>query len=65
MKRPFTAKGDVELNKRFDEFIVRIGGFRKNMMLPREAASVKWVKAKLEAEQLSIFFKGEDHGQKK
>lgn len=65
VKLPFIAKGDVEINKLSDELIIRIGGFKKNMMLPRQVASSKSVKAKLEGDQLSIVFKGEDHGQKK
>jgi arsenite-transporting ATPase len=65
MKLPFIAKGDVEINKLSDELIISVGGFKKNMMLPRQVASSKSVKAKLEGKHLSIIFKGEDHGQKK
>jgi arsenite-transporting ATPase len=65
MKLPFIAKGDVEINQLSDELIVRIGGFKKKMMLPRHVASSKSVKAKLDGERLSIILKGEDHGQKK
>ena len=62
MKLPFIAKGDVEINKLSDELVVRIGGFKKNIMLPRQVASSKSVKAKLEGDRLSIIFKGDDHG---
>lgn len=64
MKLPFLAKGDVELNKLSDELIIRIGGFKRSMLLPRHVASSKSVKAKLEGQHLSIYFKGDDHAQK-
>jgi len=64
MTLPFLVKGDVELNKLSDELIIRIGGFKRNMLLPRHVASSKSVKAKLEGQHLSIIFKGEDHAQK-
>ncbi len=64
MTLPFLVKGDVELNKLSDELIIRIGGFKRNMILPRHVASSKSVKAKLEGQHLSIIFKGEDHAQK-
>jgi arsenite-transporting ATPase len=63
MKLPFLAKGYVELNKLSDELIIRIGSFKRNMILPRHVASSKSVKAKLVGQHLSIIFKGEDHGQ--
>ena len=65
MKLPFIAKGDVDINQRSNESIEGIGGFKRNMILPRQVASSMSVKAKLDGEHLSIIFKGEDHGQKK
>ncbi|MDP6178436.1 MAG: TRC40/GET3/ArsA family transport-energizing ATPase [Desulfatiglandales bacterium] len=66
MRLPFIVKGDVELNKRSDELIVRVGSLKKHVLLPRQVAASKSVKAKLEGEHLSIsFFKGDDHGQRK
>jgi arsenite-transporting ATPase len=56
----------VELNKFFDELIIRIGGFKRNILLPRQVASIERVNAKLEGQVLDIYFEGvEDGSQKK
>ena len=65
MNLPFIAKKDVELNKVSNELIVRIGGFKRHILLPRQVAASKSVKAKMEGERLSIYFKGVDHEQEK
>ena len=65
MKLPFIARGDVELTKLSDELIVRLGSFKRHMLLPRQMAASKSVTAKLEGEYLLIYFKGDDHGQRK
>jgi arsenite-transporting ATPase len=62
LKLPFAGKGQVELNKVSDELIVRIGSFKKHLLLPRHVAASKSVKAKMEEEYLNICFEGEDHG---
>jgi arsenite-transporting ATPase len=62
LKLPFAGKGQVELNKVSDELIVRIGSFKKHLLLPRHVAASKSVKAKMEDEYLNICFEGEDHG---
>ena len=64
MKLPFIAKRDVELNKVSNELIIRIGGFKRHILLPRQVAASKSVNAKLEGEQLCIYFQGGDHEQK-
>ncbi|MFH0845262.1 MAG: TRC40/GET3/ArsA family transport-energizing ATPase [Pseudomonadota bacterium] len=64
MKLPFLAKKDVELHKLYDELIVRIGSFKRHLLLPRQVAASKSVKASLEGEYLFIYFKGEDHGER-
>jgi arsenite-transporting ATPase len=55
-------KKNVELNKYVDELIVRIGGFKRHIMLPRQVASLDPVKAKLKNQYLHIYFEGERHG---
>lgn len=65
MRLPFIRKGDVELNKVSDELIVRVGSFKRHLLLPRHVAASKEVKARLEGEYLYIHFKGEDHGKAK
>ena len=65
LKLPFVMKKDVELNKFIDELIVRIGGFKRHILLPRQVASMEPVKATLEDQILQIYFKGEHHGSEK
>jgi arsenite-transporting ATPase len=52
LKLPFIMKKNVELNKYVDELIVRIGGFKRHIMLPRQVASLEPVKAKLKNQYL-------------
>ncbi len=65
LKLPFVLKKDIELNKRYDELVIRIGGFKRHILLPRQVAPLQSVKAKLEEEYLNVFFKGGDHGREK
>ena len=58
-------KKDVELNKFIDELVVRIGGFKRHILLPRQVASMEPVKATLEDQILQIYFNGEHHGSEK
>jgi arsenite-transporting ATPase len=62
LRLPYIQKQDVNLNKVFDELIVRIGGFKRHILLPRQVASLDDVNAKLEGEYLNIIFKGDNHG---
>jgi len=56
VKLPFIGRGDVELNKIFDELIIRVGSFKRHVMLPRQVAASNSVKAKLDGEYLSVHF---------
>lgn len=62
LKLPFASKEDIELNRVSDELVVRIGSFKRHVLLPRQVAASKKIKASLEGQHLSISFKGEDHG---
>jgi arsenite-transporting ATPase len=62
IKIPFAGKDHVELNKVSDELIVRMGSFKKHLLLPRQVAASKSVKATMEEEYLNVCFEGEDHG---
>jgi arsenite-transporting ATPase len=62
IKIPFAGKDHVELNKVSDELIVRMGSFKKHLLLPRQVAASKSVKARMEAEYLNVCFEGENHG---
>jgi arsenite-transporting ATPase len=65
LKLPFLSKKDVELNKYSDELIIRIGGFKRNILLPRQVASIEQVKAQLNGQVLDICFEGAEHGSQK
>ena len=56
VKLPFIGKGDVELNKISDELIIRVGSFKRHVLLPRQVAASNSVKAKLDGEYLSVHF---------
>lgn len=56
VKLPFIGKGDVELNKISDELIIRVGSFKRHVLLPRQVAASNSVRAKLDGEYLSVHF---------
>jgi len=63
LKLPFVSKQDLELNKLHEELVIRVGGFKRHIMLPRQVAALNSIKAKMEGEYLTVQFKGEDHGE--
>jgi arsenite-transporting ATPase len=65
LKLPFISKKDVELSKLYEELIIRIGGFKRHILLPRQVASLNSVTAKMEGQYLNVVFKGDDHGREK
>ena len=65
LKLPFVSKKDVELSKLYEELVIRIGGFKRHILLPRQVASFNSVTAKMEGEYLNIVFEGDDHGREK
>ncbi len=66
IRLPFASKDGVELNKISDELIIRVGAFKRQVLLPRHVAAAKSVKARLEGQDLCVYFKGgEDHEQKR
>ena len=65
MKLPFITKKDVELNKFSDELVIRIGGYKRHILLPRQVASYDSIKAKLDDQFLSIIFEGEQNAKHK
>jgi len=65
LKLPFISKEDVELSKLHEELVIRIGGFKRHILLPRQVASLNSVTAKMEGEYLNLVFKGDDHGREK
>ena len=65
IKLPFIMKNEVKLNKVSDELIIRVGSFKRHLLLPGQIAASKVIKAILKGQHLFIHFKGDDHGQKK
>jgi len=59
---PFIDREDIELNTLPEELIIRIGTYRRHIPLPRQVASAKKVRAKLEGETLNIIFEETSHG---
>ncbi|MCZ6676111.1 MAG: ArsA family ATPase, partial [Candidatus Poribacteria bacterium] len=57
MRLPFITKQDIDLAKTGDELIVRIGGFKQHIALPRSVAHAKPSRAKLIDNHLVITFK--------
>jgi arsenite-transporting ATPase len=65
LKLPFVSKEDVELSKLYEELVIRIGGFKRHVLLPRQVAYLNSVTAKMEGEYLNVVFKGDDHDREK
>jgi arsenite/tail-anchored protein-transporting ATPase len=58
---PFLTKQEVELSKYNEELIVRIGGFKRHVLLPRNIATREPSGAKVQRDKIIIKFGG-DHG---
>ena len=55
---PFVTKKEIDLRKIGDELIIRIGNFKKNIVLPRAYAVLEPSRARLEEDHLLIEFGG-------
>jgi arsenite-transporting ATPase len=53
---PFVNKGEVALSQQGEELTLRIGGYKRNICLPRKLAGCEVVGAKLEDGVLAIKF---------
>ena len=62
IKLPFITRENVDLNRISDELIIRIGGVKRNILLPRHLADARTIKAKYKGQELYISFKGEKNG---
>lgn len=58
LKLPFIAQNDVELSKTADELIVRMGSFKKHILLPRQVALMEEISASRNGEYLQVTFQG-------
>jgi arsenite-transporting ATPase len=57
---PFVGKQDVDLLKRGDELIIKVGGYKQHIMLPKRVASNEPSRAVMVDHKLNIYFGG-DH----
>ncbi len=55
---PFVSREEISLSKIGDELIIRMGAFKKNLVLPRAFARLQPEKARLENETLTVTFGG-------
>jgi len=55
---PFVTKKEIDLSKIGDELIIKIGNFKKNIVLPRAYALLEPNRARLEEDHLLIEFGG-------
>jgi arsenite/tail-anchored protein-transporting ATPase len=57
---PFVEKSEVDLTKVGEELIIRMGNFKRNLILPRALVPLEARKAELKEDYLTIYFGG-DH----
>ncbi len=62
IKLPFISKETIELNRLPEEMVVRVGEFKKHILLPRHVSAYKDVKAKMDGSYLDIIFGGNKDG---
>ena len=62
LKLPFVVKEHIDLHMISDELILRIGSYKRHILLPKQVASRTAVKAKIEDPYLNITFSGGTHG---
>lgn len=55
---PFVSKKEIDLSKIGDELIIKIGNFKKNIVLPRAYAVLEPKRARIEEDHLLIEFGG-------
>jgi arsenite/tail-anchored protein-transporting ATPase len=65
IKLPFITKKEVELHRFPEELVIRIGGFKRHILLPRYVSVYKDVTAKIEDTYLNIIFGGKNDGKEK
>ncbi|MFQ5862206.1 MAG: ArsA family ATPase [Candidatus Brocadiales bacterium] len=59
---PFTEKKDLEMWVHGNELIIKLGNFRRNIILPRSVVSEELREAKLDGKRLNIVFGGTKNG---
>jgi len=57
---PFVSKDQIDVSRNEDELVVRVGSFKRNILLPRVIMPLKIAGAKLDAGKLTIRFTKEE-----
>jgi arsenite-transporting ATPase len=65
IKLPFITKEEVELHRLPEEMVIRVGGFKRHILLPRYVSTYKDVTAKIDGTCLNIIFGGRRNGEEK
>jgi len=60
---PFVQKNEIDLTKVGEELVIRIGNFKKKLILPRSYVPLEAQNAELKGDYLSIHF-GENHARR-
>jgi arsenite/tail-anchored protein-transporting ATPase len=56
---PFVQKREIDLTKLGEELIIRMGNFKRNLILPRAFVPMDALKAELKEDYLTVYFGGE------
>jgi arsenite-transporting ATPase len=56
MRLPFVSRDDMDIHRRNDELFVRVGSYKRNLILPRALLSLQVAGAKLDNGELRINF---------
>ncbi|EPX55244.1 Arsenical pump-driving ATPase [Cystobacter fuscus DSM 2262] len=62
LKLPFTTKDDIDISRREEELVVRVGAVRRNILLPRMMALLPTAGARMEGDRLIMSFRKERGG---
>ncbi len=62
---PMVEKGDVDLLQKNDELIIKVGSFKRDIILPRTLVGMRTKSAKFEQDQLRITFSSDGEGKGK
>jgi len=64
MKLPYITKEEVEIHRIAHEIVIRIGGFKRHILLPRHLAAYTETTARMDKDFLHITFGGKGNGKK-
>jgi arsenite-transporting ATPase len=60
---PFVQRSEIDLSKVGDELIIRLGNFKRNLILPRTFIPLETRKAQLVGDVLTVYFGGNHEGE--